>query len=59
MTKEEAVAIAESITRRYPEATNANEAIELSRNDGWFANESEVLAVWGRLMRLYPNKAGA
>ena len=59
MTKEEAVAIAESITRRYPEATNANQALDLSRNDGWFKDESEMLAVWGRLLRLYPRKMGA
>lgn len=58
MTKQEAIAIAEAITRRYPEAKTANEAIDLSRNDGWFSNQTEVLAVWGRLLRLLPPKVG-
>ena len=59
MTKDEAITIAKSITQRYPEAKTANQAIDLSRNDGWFNNDTELLAVWGRLMRLLPAKVEA
>jgi hypothetical protein len=58
MTKEEAITTAQAIFNRYPEATTANEAVDLSRADGYFKDETEMLAVWGRLMRLY-RKVGA
>lgn len=58
MTREQAITTAQSIFDRYSQATTANEATELARADGWFKDEVEMLAVWGRLMRLYP-KVGA
>jgi len=58
MTKEQAITTAQIIFNRYPQATTANEAIDLSRADGLFKSKEEMLAVWGRLMRLYP-KVGA
>lgn len=57
MTKGEAISKALAIFDRYPQARNANEAIDLSRADGLLKDETETLAVWGRLMRLYRKEA--
>jgi hypothetical protein len=54
MRKEIATAIAESIVKRYPEIDNVQDIFEKAKNDGYFNNETEALAVWGRLMRLLP-----
>jgi hypothetical protein len=54
MNKEEAVAIAEAIVKRYPEINNVQDIFDKVRNDGYFDNETEALMVWGRLMRLLP-----
>jgi hypothetical protein len=60
MNKEEAVAIAEAIVKRYPEIDNVQDIFDKARNDGYFNNETQALIVWGRLMRLLPaTKANA
>lgn len=59
MTREQAIKIAEEIVAKYPQAQTVNEAIDLSRNDFFFKNETEMLIVWGRLLRLLPTKVGA
>jgi hypothetical protein len=60
MNKEEAVVIAQSIVKRYPEINNVQDIFDKARNDGYFNNETQALIVWGRLMRLLPaTKANA
>jgi hypothetical protein len=60
MKKEIAIAIAESIVKRYPEIDNVQDIFEKAKNDGYFNNDAEAMAIWGRLMRLLPaTKVGA
>jgi len=54
MTAKEAIAIAESIVKRYPEIDNVQDIFEIAKNDGYFKTEAEGMAIWGRLMRLLP-----
>lgn len=57
--KYKATAMAEYIKESYPQAKDANEAIFLAKHNGLITDETFMLAVWGRLMRLYPRKVGA
>jgi hypothetical protein len=60
MKKDVAIAIAQSIVKRYPEIDNVQDIFEKAKNDGYFNNDVEAMAVWGRLMRLLPaTKVGA
>jgi len=54
MTAKEAIAIAETIVKRYPEIDNVQDIFEIAKNDGYFKTEAEGMAILGRLMRLLP-----
>lgn len=51
VTKEWAIAYANKLRKDYPQLSNANAIIEKALNDGILENETEMLAVWGRLMK--------
>ena len=57
--KQKAIAMAQFIVETYPKAKDANEAIFLAQHNGLITDETFMLAVWGRLMRLYSRKVGA
>ena len=43
----------------YSDATNVQDLIDFAKADNHFNNEDELLAVWGRVCRLLPQKAVA
>ena len=56
MTKEFAIAYASKLVSDYPQAKTVEDLIDIAQADGRFENKTEMLAVWGRVMRLLPSK---
>jgi hypothetical protein len=54
MTVEQGKKLALDITEAFPEAKTVQEAFDLAREANMFADETEGMIAWGRLMRLLP-----
>jgi hypothetical protein len=59
VTTEMAKAKALELVCLYSDATNVQDLIDFAKADNHFNNEDELLAVWGRVCRLLPQKAVA
>lgn len=51
LTKEWATQFAAKLRSDYSELSSVNDIIDRAKADGRFESETEMLAVWGRLMR--------
>ena len=56
ITIDSAKSMALEIKNKYPQASTVEEAYNLAIADELFTNKDDALAVWGRLMRLYPQQ---
>jgi hypothetical protein len=56
ITAEQAKQKASELVALYPLKNNVQDLIDQAKLDGHFANETELLAVWGRVLRLLPQK---
>ena len=54
MTVEQGKQLALDITKTFPEAKTVQEAFDFAREANMFADETEAMIAWGRLMRLLP-----
>ena len=54
--KQFAIAFAKKLTLDYPEAKNVQDLMDTAMQAGRFENKEEMLAVWGRVCRLLPQK---
>ena len=59
MTTEMAKAKALELVCLYSDASNVQDLMNLATADSHFTNHDEMLAVWGRVCRLLPQKAVA
>ena len=53
LTKDEIIVKEQHLKNIYPEATSAQEVIDLARANGQLTDKTETMAIWGRLMRLF------
>jgi hypothetical protein len=51
-----AKAFALKLVSDYPHVTNVQDLMDIAWAEGRFEDESEALAVWGRVIRLLPQK---
>ena len=58
-TAEMAKAKALELVSLYPDANNVQDLMDLATADSHFTNKDQMLAVWGRVCRLLPQKAAA
>jgi hypothetical protein len=56
MNADQAKAKAKQLVNGYPQAKNVQDLIELAKADNQFISNDEMLAVWGRVCRLLPQK---
>jgi len=56
MTIQDAKDKAQNLVNLYPHLTNVQDLIDKAQEDKQFANEVEMLSVWGRVCRLLPQK---
>jgi len=56
LTIQQAKDKAQNLVDLYPQATNVQDLIDRAKEDKQFANEVEMLIVWGRVCRLLPQK---
>jgi len=56
---EMAKAKASELVILYPNINNVQDLIAIAQNDGHFANNAEMMSVWGRVCRLLPQKVSA
>ena len=54
-TKEQGIATALELIKKYPDATTVEAIIDRARLDGTLVDETSTLIVWGRLHRFIPN----
>lgn len=54
---EEAKAFALEIRNQYPNLVYLEDVIDQARIDGLLKTKSEVMVVWGRLLRVLPSKS--
>jgi hypothetical protein len=47
---------ANELVSLYPNAKTVQDLINAAKSNGHFKNEAEMLAVWGRVCRLLPQK---
>ena len=47
---------AKKLVELYPNAKTVEDVIDQAKEDGRFENEDEMLMVWGRLLRILPNR---
>ena len=59
MTKEEAIAFANSIRAKYPQHAYLEDVIDSAKADGIFKNQTEMMICWGIFMKTMPRKFGA
>jgi len=57
-TRDWAIKFATKLIEIYPDAKTVEDVIDLAQEDGRFETNEEMLAVWGRLNRMLPNRAG-
>lgn len=55
-TKEFAIAYATKLVADYPNAKTVEDLMNIAMQEGRFENKTEMLSVWGRVMRLLPTK---
>jgi len=56
LTMQEAKDKAQNLVDLYPHITNVQDLIDKAKEDKQFANEVEMITVWGRVCRLLPQK---
>lgn len=54
-----AKAAAQELIEKYAQFKTVEDVIDAAKNDNYFDNEDDVLAVWGRLLRVLPTKVRA
>lgn len=50
---------AKTLVAQFPECTNVQDLIDTANANNLFSNNDELLAVWGRVCRLLPQKVVA
>jgi hypothetical protein len=56
LTIQQAKDKAQNLVDLYPHITNVQDLIDKAKEDKQFANEVELIIVWGRVCRLLPQK---
>ena len=56
-TKEFAIAYASKLVADYPEAKTVEDLMDIAVANNRFENKTQMLSVWGRVLRLLPRKA--
>ena len=56
LTIQQAKDKAQNLVDLYPHITNVQDLIDKAKEDKQFANEVEMITVWGRVCRLLPQK---